>query len=292
MLDVLRVTMGWAWTYLVVAELVAASSGLGYMSMQGLRGFQVDVIFLAIAVIGILGLITDTVFRVLRAKAGAVGAMTLEGGAFGVPLPCRSPRQRLPRLQVQHVGLVYGGRSQRQVDRVAGRLDRGGGTGEFAVLVGPSGCGKSSLLYLVAGLAEPDLRAHPAQRAARWTVPGADRGMVFQSYTLFPWLTVRRNVEFGLRQPRPGRPPSATNGYAHYLHEVGLDTVRRRIYPRELSGGMMQRVAIARALANDPEILLMDEPFGALDSQTRIVHAEPAAAGLGAHPQDGVVRHP
>ncbi len=137
---------------------------------------------------------------------------------------------------------------------------------EFAVIVGPSGCGKSSLLYLIAGL--EDLTG------GRITVggqgiegPGPDRGMVFQSYTLFPWLTVAQNVEYGPR--RRGLGEAERKGLVdHYLEEVGLASFRNH-YPAQLSGGMKQRVAIARALANDPAVLLMDEPFGALDSQTR-----------------------
>ncbi|HWU38839.1 MAG TPA: ABC transporter ATP-binding protein [Candidatus Acidoferrum sp.] len=142
---------------------------------------------------------------------------------------------------------------------------------EIAVLVGTSGCGKSTLLRLAAGLLAPtsgELRLNGHVVSS----PGADRGMVFQSYTLFPWLTVRRNVEFGLtikRMPADERARISE----HYIKLVGLSGFET-IYPKELSGGMMQRVAIARALANDPEILLMDEPFGALDAQTRIVMQE------------------
>jgi NitT/TauT family transport system ATP-binding protein len=142
---------------------------------------------------------------------------------------------------------------------------------EFAVIVGPSGCGKSSLLRLVAGLVEPTsgeitLDGTPVTR------PGKDRGMVFQSYTLFPWLTVRDNVEFGLRI---GGIPAEKRKHIsdHFISEVGLEGFENS-YPKQLSGGMMQRVALARALANDPEILLMDEPFGALDSQTRSLMQE------------------
>jgi NitT/TauT family transport system ATP-binding protein len=142
---------------------------------------------------------------------------------------------------------------------------------EFAVIVGPSGCGKSSLLRLVAGLVEPTsgeitLDGTPVTR------PGKDRGMVFQSYTLFPWLTVRDNVEFGLRI---GGIPAEKRKHIsdHFISEVGLEGFEKA-YPKQLSGGMMQRVALARALANDPEILLMDEPFGALDSQTRSLMQE------------------
>ncbi len=170
-----------------------------------------------------------------------------------------------PRLRVDHVGLVYGAGGKRPVTALQDvSLDVG--EGEFAVLVGPSGCGKSSLLYLAAGLAEPSsgqilLDGRPVDG------PGADRGMVFQGYTLFPWLDVRRNVEFGLR--RRGMPAAQRRErVARFLGEVGLTQFAEH-YPKQLSGGMMQRVAIARALANDPAILLMDEPFGALDSQTR-----------------------
>ncbi|KSW25113.1 MULTISPECIES: ABC transporter ATP-binding protein [unclassified Pseudomonas] len=138
---------------------------------------------------------------------------------------------------------------------------------QFAVIVGPSGCGKSSLLYLTAGLSEPT-EGDIYVGGQRVDGPGADRGMVFQSYTLFPWLTVRENVEFGLkRRSLPAAERKEIVDY--YLNEVGLANFAGN-YPKQLSGGMMQRVAIARALANDPQILLMDEPFGALDSQTRM----------------------
>jgi ABC-type nitrate/sulfonate/bicarbonate transport system ATPase subunit len=142
---------------------------------------------------------------------------------------------------------------------------------EFAVLVGTSGCGKSTILRLVAGLLPPsDGRVLLDGRAV--SGPGPERGMVFQSYTLFPWLTVRQNVEFGPRLR--GMPPSQRGAAAaRYIASVGLAGFEN-VYPKELSGGMMQRVAIARALANDPEVLLMDEPFGALDAQTRSLMGE------------------
>ena len=142
---------------------------------------------------------------------------------------------------------------------------------EFAVIVGPSGCGKSSLLRLVAGLNTATSGAIYLD-GKRVTRPGKERGMVFQSYTLFPWLTVRENVEFGLtvaKVPADERARIARR----FLGEVRLEGFEQA-YPKQLSGGMMQRVALARALANDPEILLMDEPFGALDSQTRSLMQE------------------
>jgi ABC-type nitrate/sulfonate/bicarbonate transport system ATPase subunit len=142
---------------------------------------------------------------------------------------------------------------------------------EFSVIVGPSGCGKTSLLRLVAGLIQPTDGAIYLDRKPV-TRPGKDRGMVFQSYTLFPWLTVQDNVEFGLRIA--GMPEAERRRVSHrFINEVGL-TGFEKAYPKQLSGGMMQRVALARALANDPEILLMDEPFGALDSQTRSLMQE------------------
>ncbi|MBV9738891.1 MAG: ABC transporter ATP-binding protein [Hyphomicrobiales bacterium] len=145
------------------------------------------------------------------------------------------------------------------------------GEQEFAVIVGPSGCGKSSLLRLVAGLVEPT-RGAITLDGIPVTRPGKDRGMVFQSYTLFPWLDVRNNVEFGLRIG--GIPADKRRHISdHFIKEVGLEGFESA-YPKQLSGGMMQRVALARALANDPEILLMDEPFGALDSQTRSLMQE------------------
>jgi len=142
---------------------------------------------------------------------------------------------------------------------------------EFTVIVGPSGCGKTSLLRLVAGLIEPT-EGTIWLDDVRVTGPGRDRGMVFQSYTLFPWLTVQQNVEFGLKLRRT--PPSERRDIARrFIAQVGLEGFERH-YPKQLSGGMMQRVALARALANDPAVLLMDEPFGALDSQTRSLMQE------------------
>lgn len=143
--------------------------------------------------------------------------------------------------------------------------------GELAVVVGPSGCGKSTLLNIVAGL-ERASSGRALLGGREITGPGADRGMVFQSYTLFPWLTVRKNVEFGLRMkgmPAPERMERARR----YLDLVGLKDFEDA-RPGQLSGGMKQRVAIARVLANRPEMLLMDEPFGALDAQTRLLLQE------------------
>lgn len=139
--------------------------------------------------------------------------------------------------------------------------------GEFAVIVGPSGCGKSTLLNIVGGL-ESATSGTVTVSGKTVTAPGADRGMVFQSYSLFPWLTVQKNVEFGLKMKK--MPPAERAEIAgKYISLVGLSGFEEAL-PDQLSGGMKQRTAIARTLANQPEILLMDEPFGALDAQTRV----------------------
>ncbi len=137
---------------------------------------------------------------------------------------------------------------------------------DFITILGPSGCGKSTLLRMVAGLDTPS-SGEIELEGVRVTGPGPDRGMVFQSYTLFPWLNILENVCFGLREK--GLPISEQHDIAHqFLKKVGLQDFANH-YPKQLSGGMQQRTALARALANDPLILLMDEPFGALDHQTR-----------------------
>jgi NitT/TauT family transport system ATP-binding protein len=135
---------------------------------------------------------------------------------------------------------------------------------DFICILGPSGCGKSTLLRIVAGLDTPTtgrvvLDGQPVGG------PGPDRGMVFQSYTLFPWLSVRQNILFGSR--------STEERAAALIEKVGLRGFENH-YPKMLSGGMQQRTALARALANDPKILLLDEPFGALDNQTRSLMQE------------------
>jgi ABC-type nitrate/sulfonate/bicarbonate transport system ATPase subunit len=138
--------------------------------------------------------------------------------------------------------------------------------GEFVAILGPSGCGKSTLLRIVAGLDTPTSGEVTLDDVAV-AGPGPDRGMVFQSYTLFPWLTVERNIRFGLRE-RGVNEAEQREIAARFVARTGLRGFENH-WPRQLSGGMQQRTALARALANDPEILLLDEPFGALDHQTR-----------------------
>jgi len=155
--------------------------------------------------------------------------------------------------------------------RALGRISLTVPDGQFACIVGPSGCGKSTLLMVAAGLVTPSegevlVDGKPA------TAPGADRGMVFQSYSLYPWLSVRRNIEFGMEIKRTPRSERQLRS-SELIHLMKLDGFAEA-YPKALSGGMKQRAAIARALANDPQVLLMDEPFGALDAQTRQIMQE------------------
>ncbi|NEQ31323.1 MAG: ABC transporter ATP-binding protein [Leptolyngbya sp. SIO4C5] len=139
-------------------------------------------------------------------------------------------------------------------------------TGELVCVVGASGSGKSTLLRLVAGLDQPTAGTI-AVDSQPVTGPGADRGMVFQRYTLYPWMTVQKNVEFGLKL-QGIKSPKRRETASYYLDVVGLTQFAQAL-PKELSGGMKQRVAIARVLASQPKILLLDEPFGALDVQTK-----------------------
>ncbi|GHU54653.1 ABC transporter ATP-binding protein [Clostridia bacterium] len=138
--------------------------------------------------------------------------------------------------------------------------------GEFVVIVGPSGCGKSTLLDILSGLYKSDTGSFNIDGAAV-TGPALDRGFVMQNYALFPWRTIKKNIEFGLelkKIPKDERSQISKN----FINLVGLSGFENR-YPYELSGGMKQRVAIARALAYNPSVLLMDEPFAAVDAQTR-----------------------
>ena len=138
--------------------------------------------------------------------------------------------------------------------------------GEFVSIVGPSGCGKSTLLYMLAGFI-PATAGRMLVDGRPVTGPGVDRGIVFQEYALFPWLTVYDNIAFGLREARL-REREVRATAERYIRLIGLTGFESR-FPRELSGGMKQRVALARTFAYEPGILLLDEPFGALDAQTR-----------------------
>jgi NitT/TauT family transport system ATP-binding protein len=144
--------------------------------------------------------------------------------------------------------------------------------GEFVCIVGPSGCGKSTVLNMIAGLDAPSAGAIEMDGRAV-TGPGADRGVMFQDYALMPWQTVEQNIGFGLAHGTPGQGMGKAEREARvreHIDLVGLKGAEKK-YPHQLSGGMRQRVALARLLANGPDILLLDEPLGALDAQTRLI---------------------
>ena len=174
-----------------------------------------------------------------------------------------------PRLRADHLSVTYidrVGRATEAVRDVSFAIADKPGCGEIVVFLGPSGCGKSTILKAVAGLLAPtsgtlEVDGKPIDHV------GADRGMVFQAYTSFAWLTVRQNVEYGLRLRGVSKTERRERS-DRYLKAVGLLEFADH-YPKQLSGGMKQRVAIARTLINEPRIVLMDEPFGALDPQTR-----------------------
>jgi NitT/TauT family transport system ATP-binding protein len=182
--------------------------------------------------------------------------------------PRTSPRTRpgvdAGLIEIDRVTIIFGKgqKAHKAVEETSIRIE----PGEFVCILGPSGCGKSTLLNSVAGYVRP----HSGQVRVDGEIvsgPGPDRGMVFQQYSLFPWKTVKDNVAFGPRLAGKSR-AAAESIASTFLDMVGLSRFASR-YPAELSGGMQQRVGIARALANYPRVLLMDEPFGALDAQTR-----------------------
>jgi NitT/TauT family transport system ATP-binding protein len=174
-------------------------------------------------------------------------------------------------LKIEKVSRTFPARHGHAPTKALEPTDLTIGNNDFVTILGPSGCGKSTLLRIVAGLDRPT-GGRVTLDGREVTGPGADRGMVFQSYTLFPWLTVRENIAFGLRER--GVPEVERNKVAEALiRQVGLSGFENH-WPKQLSGGMQQRTAIARALANDPKILLLDEPFGALDNQTRALMQE------------------
>jgi NitT/TauT family transport system ATP-binding protein len=171
----------------------------------------------------------------------------------------------LGSISIQGIGKLF--KTGKTTFRALENIDLEIGANEFVTIVGPSGCGKSTLLRIVAGLEEAS-EGDVGVDGDLVVGPGADRGMVFQGYTLFPWLTVRQNIEYGpkLKGISILERRAISN---HYLRITRLESFANR-FPKQLSGGMKQRVAIARALANGPKVMLMDEPFGALDAQTKL----------------------
>jgi NitT/TauT family transport system ATP-binding protein len=171
-------------------------------------------------------------------------------------------------IEAVHVTAGYENRRERTRLIALRDVSLGVRRGEFLAIVGPSGCGKTTLINLIAGFVKP-IDGSVRVRGSEVTGPDADRAMVFQDYALLPWRTVERNIRFAMENRRGHVPKSEQAGrVARALELVGLSGFEKS-YPHELSGGMRQRVGIARALVTEPEILLMDEPFGAVDAMTR-----------------------
>ena len=175
------------------------------------------------------------------------------------------------KIEIDNISLTYhtGKTSFQALSNVSFNIQ----DGEFVSIIGSSGCGKSSLLGILEGLTAPtsgQVRINGKDIQG----PGKERSVVFQQYALFPWMTAEKNVAFGLKQVKPDLSRKERLELANvYLQKVGLAEAGKK-YPRDMSGGMQQRVAIARALAMDTEILLMDEPFGAVDAKNRVILQE------------------
>ena len=171
----------------------------------------------------------------------------------------------MARIAVQHLTKTFQAIKGETVEAIHD-INLAVGDNQFVTIVGPSGCGKSTLLYIIAGFVAPTSGTVLVDgQAIRG--PGPDRGIVFQEYALFPWRTVQDNIKYGLEEKGVPR-DEVERTVQKYLRLMGLQGFQHK-YPRELSGGMKQRVALARTLAYEPDVLLMDEPFGALDAQTR-----------------------
>ena len=172
----------------------------------------------------------------------------------------------MTELRIDQVSRTFPARQGDAPTRALEPINLRVGNNDFVTILGPSGCGKSTLLRIIAGLDRPT-SGRVILDGSEVAGPGADRGMVFQSYTLFPWLTVRENIAFGLRER--GISEAERGKIADgFIHRVGLSGFENH-WPKQLSGGMQQRTAIARAFIHDPRLILMDEPFGALDALTR-----------------------
>ena len=285
-----------SWTYVILAEAVNPEHGLGYMVELARTHQKASWSFAGLLVIGGIGLLTDFIIRTDLADP-----LPLAGGRHereltkaGTPRrPRRRPASRAPspstsapaaekkpsyradltgappKLRVKDLSVTYinrDGDGTEAVRDVSFDVEDKPDVGEVVVFLGPSGCGKSTILKAVAGLLPPT-KGEILMDGKPVDGVGRDRGMVFQAYTSFGWLTVRDNVEYGLKLQ--GVPASERRERSEkYLKSVGLSDFADR-YPKDLSGGMKQRVAIARTLINRPRVILMDEPFGALDPQTR-----------------------
>ena len=252
----LTVGMGVAWVSLIAAEMISGQYGIGYFTWEAYSLVQYPDIALGMIAIGVLGTRIERADPGRRASGDAMEAEMSE-------ILTEAPKGH---IEVRNFSLSY--------DSIEGPVQAVTDTqihvkpGEFVSIVGPSGCGKSTLLNAVAGFLKPTTGTVTVD-GEPVNGPSAERGMVFQQYSLFPWKTVRENVEFGLKMrgmPRSQRERAART----LLGLAGLEAFEKH-YPEKLSGGMKQRVGIVRALATGPKVLLLDEPFGALDAQTRVI---------------------
>ena len=255
-LTALRVALGVAWATLVASELIAAQRGLGAMIQNASTYFLLDVIYVGIICIGMYrpdhGHDPAADQRAPAGLARTGRGMSLAAGA--------------KRAQFDHVSLIFDTPKGKLpvVEDVTYDIN----DGDFIAVIGPSGCGKTTMMNMLAGFQKPTT-GRVLFDGAPVNGPGPERGVIFQEYGVFPWLTVKQNIAFGLQLKANHVPPSERNQICeHYLALMGL-TDFANSYPKHLSGGMRQRLAIARAYAVKPQFLLMDEPFGALDAQTR-----------------------
>ena len=255
--EILRLVLGWAWTYVIVAELIGSSSGIGHMIIDSQALLATGQIIFGIIVIGLIGLVSDFLFKAVN-----------RGSSRGASREQHDPPHR--RTSSRVFPGVRGGAP----DAGAGAdRPRRSPTNDFITILGPSGCGKSTLLRIVAGLDRPTDGPRAARRRA---VIGSGRRPRHGVPVLHAVSLAHGRREHRLRPAREGRAEArAPARSSPILHRQGRPrAASSNHYPKQLSGGMQQRTAIARALANDPEILLLDEPFGALDNQTRALMQE------------------
>lgn len=269
----LRVGLGVAWMCVVAAEMIAARSGLGYEIQLNRQLLQLDRVVAGMIVIGLIGVIMNQLMGLLECylvpwkqissvppDRATVSLITKKAGAVTSPAVLHDPIVGAT-VQIENVSFAYPSGAN-----IVSDLNLSIACGESFCLLGETGCGKTTILRLIAGLRRPTSGVIQIDRGS-YEAHRGDVTVVFQNAALFPWLTVFDNVAFGLRSR--GLHGQAVSGeVAEHLEMAGVSSLVNR-YPNELSGGQQQRVALARALAYRPRIIVMDEPFSALDSQTR-----------------------